>query len=99
MVHRFKDEGFNTHEIDSIADQRTFVTMEVAKVEEAALNDVGSVHVEHEEIVKPGVTVEDNDEDWDLEGIMLAAEVEASELRGKRRVLQEESLRKRGSSC
>lgn len=49
----------------------------------------GSVHKETRKIVEADVIVEGNDEDWDLEDIMMAKEVEANGQRRKICALQE----------
>lgn len=88
-AHRFKDGGSDIHEIPSIADQRAFVSAEVAEVEEVALSSSGLVHERTGEIFALDVIAKDDDKDWDLEGIMTAGKVEASELRSKMRALHE----------
>lgn len=82
-MYHFKDRDSDIHRISSIADQRASVTADVAKGEEVAPNGDGLVQGEPEEDLKPDVIVEDDVEDWDLEGIMMAEDVNASGLRAK----------------
>lgn len=96
-VHRFKDWGFDMHENPSVADQRVFIMAEVADVREVVSSGSGLVRVEPGEIVKTNMIVEDDYEDWHLEGIIAAGEVAASDFIGKMRVLQEK-FRKRTTS-
>lgn len=49
----------------------------------------GSVHEESEKIFKPNVIVEEEDENWNVEGIMTAEKTKASGVRDKIRSLQE----------
>lgn len=55
---------------------------------EVATSGGGLVHEESNEIVKPDVIDEINDENWDLEGIITVVEVEANEQRGRMRALR-----------
>lgn len=98
-MRRLNYKCSNIHRILSVANQIAIVTAEVAKVEEIVTHGGGSVHQERGEIFKPNVTVEEDDEGWDLEGIMTDEEVEASEVRGKNTCTATEmSLRKRRGS-
>lgn len=49
----------------------------------------GLAHGEAGKIVKQDVNIEEDDEDWDVEGIVKAKEFEISELRSYRRSLLE----------
>lgn len=89
MVRRFRYRDFNIYGAPSIADERIYVVAEVGGVEKAAPNGGCSVQEEPGEIVDPDVIIEDDDEDWDLMGIVTAKKVEINSLRGKMRALQE----------
>lgn len=67
-VRRFKAGGSDVHESTSIADQRAFVMVDVANVEEDAPSGGGLVHEEPGKIVKPRMIVVSDDKHWDLEG-------------------------------
>lgn len=59
----FKDGGSYIHRIPSVADQRAFVTTDVAKVEEVARSGGGMVHIEPRKIVESDVIIGDDDKD------------------------------------
>lgn len=88
-MRRFENGGSNILGVSSVADQRDFVLPKVSEFEEVAPSDVGSVHEETGEIVKSFEIVENNNEDWDPEGIMMGEEFESSRLSGKMRNLKE----------
>lgn len=88
-VHSFMAGGSDIHGILSIADQRTFVMVEVADVEEVALRGGALIHEEPWEILEPDEVVENEDKNCNLEGITMTEEIETSALRGKKRELQE----------
>lgn len=73
-ANRFKDEGFDVHEIRSSADQHAFLTAQEAEVEKVAPRGGGWKHEEPGEIIVQEMIVKDNDEDWDLERILTAEE-------------------------
>lgn len=79
----FKDVCYNINGIFSIADQRAFVTVDVADVEEAAPSGYGSEHEKLGEIIEPDGFVEDDDEDWELEAFMTAEELEGGGMQDK----------------
>lgn len=81
-ARHFKSGGFDIHGILSIFNQGTVTTVRIAEVEEVAPSGGASVHEELGKIVEPDVVVEDDDEDWDLEGTNKAVEVEACGLHG-----------------
>lgn len=87
-VRRFMAGGLDIHGTSRIADRRAFVTAEVAKVEEVAPDGGGVIQEELGETTEPDVMFEDDDEDWDIDGIMSAKELEASALQGKISVLR-----------
>lgn len=88
-VRRFKERGSEIQGIPSIANQRVFITEEVAKVEEVAPSGGGSVHEEPAEIIEPDVIAENDDGDLDLEGIKTTEKVDPCGLRGKMRAMHE----------
>lgn len=97
-VRCLKDRGSDILGIFSIADQRLFVTTQVAEDENVAPRDGGSVHEEPGEVFEPDVIVEDDDEDYDLKRIMTAKEVKASGVQGKMCTARDMSLRNRRPS-
>lgn len=80
MFQRRRTDIYGTH---SITYQYSFVAVEVAVFEERAPSGSDLIYEKPWKIVKPDPVVVDDDEDWDLECIMTAKELKASELRGK----------------
>lgn len=87
-VRRCKDKSSGIHETLSFANQRAFVTAKVARVEKVAPSGGNSLLEKPGEIVEPGVNVKNDDENWDLEGIMTLEEDKASGRRRKMCSLQ-----------
>lgn len=88
-VRRSKEGGSNIYGTPSIADQRAFVTMEVAKVKNFAHTGDSLIHEKPGEIVEQDVIVGDDNEDWNLEGTRMAEDVLTIGLQGKMRTLEE----------
>lgn len=89
VVRLFSAGEFDIYEMPSIANQHASVAVDVARVEEVTPSGDGPKQEESEKIIEPDEVVRNDDKNWDLEGIVMAEEVEASRLQEKLQALQE----------
>lgn len=81
-VRRFKNWRSHLHGFLSFAGLHASAVVEVAKVVEVAFRGERSVLSENRKIADPDVTVNENNEKWNLKAIMTVKKAEFSDIRG-----------------